>query len=141
MLTPEQVLAPHGPLDGCLPGAVTRWLAVPWQTDTASCRSGYEPQIDPYLPTFWAARVPNHVLTQESYAIVLDRSLPLEERQQAFNTRAEFFRAIDGPTKEQTLASMVESWYRLGLVEEWPGPGDEAFPASMKVETDSGLPA
>jgi hypothetical protein len=81
------------------------------------------------------------VLTQESYAIVLDFSLPLEVRQQAFNTRAEFFRDIDQPTTEQTLASMVESWYRLGLVEERPGPGDEAFPASMKVETDSGFPA
>ena len=141
VLTPAQALAPHGPLDGCLPGAVTRWLAVPWQTDSASCRSGYEPQIDPYLPTFWAARVPNHVLTQESYASVLDFSLPLEVRQQAFNTRAAFFRDIDQPTTEQTLASMVESWYRLGLVEERPGPGDEAFPASMKVETDSGFPA
>ena len=140
VLTPDQALAPHGPLDGCVPGSVTRWLAVPWQTDTASCRSGYEPQIDPYLPTFWAARVPNHVLTQESYEIVRDLSLPLEVRQQAFNTRAEFFRDIDRPTTEQTLASMVESWYRLGLVEERPGPGDDEFPAAMKVETESGFP-
>ena len=26
---------------GQLPGGITRWMAVPWQTDTASCRSGY----------------------------------------------------------------------------------------------------
>jgi hypothetical protein len=140
VLTPELALAPNGPLDGCVPGSVTRWLAVPWQADTASCRSGYEPQIDPYLPTFWAARVPNHVFTQESYQIVLDRSLPLAVRQQAFNTRAPFFRDIDQPTTEQTLASMVESWFRLGLVEERPGPGDKAFPKVMRVESDKGFP-
>lgn len=140
VLTPEQALAPKGPLDGCVPGSVTRWLAVPWQTDTASCRSGYEPEIDPYLPTFWAARVPNHVLTQESYETVIDRSLPLAIRQQAFNTRAPFFRDIDQPTTEETLASMVENWSRLGLVEERPGPVDNAFPRAMRVETERGFP-
>jgi L-Lysine epsilon oxidase N-terminal/L-lysine epsilon oxidase C-terminal domain len=139
VLTPEQALAPNGPLDGCVPGSVTRWLAVPWQTDTASCRSGYEPHIDPYLPTFWAARVPNHVFAQESYQQVLDRSLPLAVRQQAFKTRAGFFRDIDQPTTEQTLASMVENWFRLGLVEERPGPGDSSFPSAMKVETERGF--
>ncbi len=140
VLTPELALAPDGPLDGCVPGSVTRWLAVPWQTDTASCRSGYEPQIDPYLPTFWAARVPNHVFTQENYQKVLDVSLPLAVRQQAFKTRAAFFRDIDQSTTEQTLASMVESWFRLGLVEERPGPGDNAFPETMRVETERGFP-
>lgn len=140
VLTPEQALALDGPLDGCVPGSVTRWLAVPWQTDTASCRSGYEPKIDPYLPTFWAARVPNHVLTQESYQTVLDLSLPVAVRQQAFNSRAAFFRDIDRQTKEETLANMVENWFRLGLVEERPGPGDNAFPKAMRVETCTGFP-
>ena len=139
VLTPQLALAPNGPLDGCVPGSVTRWLAVPWQTDTVSCRSGYEPQIDPYLPTFWAARVPNHVLTRESYRKVLDRSLPLALRQQAFNTRAAFFRDIDQSTKEETLANMVENWSRLGLVEERPGPGDGAFPKTMQVESEGGF--
>ena len=140
VLTPEQALARNGPLDGCVPGSITRWLAVPWQTDSASCRSGYEPQIDPYLPTFWAARVPNHVLTQQSYETVRDLSLPLAVRQQAFNTRAAFFRDIDQPTNEQTLERMVENWFRLGLVEERPGPGDDAFPRAMRVESESGFP-
>lgn len=140
VLTPEQALARNGPLDGCVPGSITRWLAVPWQTDSASCRSGYEPQIDPYLPTFWAARVPNHVLTQQSYETVRDLGLPLAVRQQAFNTRAAFFRDIDQPTNEQTLERMVEKWFRLGLVEERPGPGDDAFPTAMRVESESGFP-
>jgi hypothetical protein len=39
-------------------------MAVPWQTDTASCRSGYDLSYDPYVPAFWPARVPNEVLTK-----------------------------------------------------------------------------
>jgi hypothetical protein len=79
------------------------------------------------------------VFTQESYRKVLDRSLPLAVRQQAFNTRAAFFRDIDQPTTEQTLANMVENWFRLGLVEERRGPGDNAFPKAMRVETERGF--
>ncbi|MDQ3677765.1 MAG: LodA/GoxA family CTQ-dependent oxidase [Actinomycetota bacterium] len=56
------------------PGTVSRWMAVPWQTDTASCRSGYYlgygPRFDRYVPTFWAARVPNQVLTRRNYEVV-----------------------------------------------------------------------
>ena len=66
--------------------------------------------------------------------------MPLAVRQQAFNTRAAFFRDIDQPTTEQTLASMVESWFRLGLVEERPGPGDDAFPTAMRVESETSFP-
>ena len=43
-------------------------MALPWQGDTAFCRSGYDPEYDPYIPTFWPARVPNQVLTEEDYA-------------------------------------------------------------------------
>jgi hypothetical protein len=53
-----------------VPGGISRWMAVPWQCDTASCRSGYDKADDPYVPTFWPARVPNQVLTAEDYAIV-----------------------------------------------------------------------
>ena len=141
LLTPAVAVSLHGPLTGCGPGDVTRWMAVPWQTDTASCRSGYEPAIDPFLPTFWAARVPNHVLSEASYGQVMDTALPLDQRQQAFAERAAFFRNIDGATEAETLANMVERWYRLGLVTERPGPSDGQFPTLMKVETDNDFPA
>ncbi|MFM9745580.1 LodA/GoxA family CTQ-dependent oxidase, partial [Streptomyces brasiliscabiei] len=43
----------QGPLfGGQVAGGVTRWMAVPWQTDTASCRDGYSSEYDPFLPTF-----------------------------------------------------------------------------------------
>ena len=34
-------LGPGGPLDGSGPGDVSRWMAVPWQTDTSSCLYAY----------------------------------------------------------------------------------------------------
>src|SRR3954462_5837492 len=75
---------PNGPLAGQVPGGVTRWMAVPWQTDTASCRSGYVPAYDPYVPTFWPARVPNQVLSEANYKKVMNEDVPLDERLAAF---------------------------------------------------------
>jgi hypothetical protein len=143
VLTPEVALSADGPLAGCRPGGVTRWMAVPWQADTASCRSGYQygdMPVDPYLPTFWAARVPNHVMPAENYELVLDTSRPLDARRAAFFGRAQFFRHIDRPDTTETLEQMVENWYRLGVVTEQPGPGDPAFPPVFKVETDNECP-
>jgi hypothetical protein len=143
ILTPEVALSTDGPLAGSGPGGVTRWMAVPWQADTASCRSGYQygdTPVDPYLPTFWAARVPNHVMPEQSYERVLDTSRPLDERREAFFHRAQFFRNIDAPETPATLQNMVNNWYRLGVVTEQPGPGDPAFPPLFKVETDNEFP-
>jgi hypothetical protein len=43
VLDTDLISPPNGPLlGGQLPGGITRWMAVPWQTDTASCRSGYQ---------------------------------------------------------------------------------------------------
>ena len=143
VLTPEVALSPDGPLAGNRPGSVTRWMAVPWQADTASCRSGYQygtAPVDPYLPTFWAARVPNHVMPEENYERVLDTSLPIQERREAFFDRAQFFRDIDGATTPETLQNMVDNWYRIGIVTEQPGPGGPDFPPIFKVQTDDEFP-
>jgi hypothetical protein len=51
VLTPEVALSAEGPLAGSRPGDVTRWMAVPWQTDTASCRSGYQYGPTPSIRT------------------------------------------------------------------------------------------
>ena len=32
------------------PGGLTRWMAVPWRTDTANCRSGYDKTYDAHIP-------------------------------------------------------------------------------------------
>jgi hypothetical protein len=135
-LTPSEALSASGPLVTNYAGSLTRWMAVPWQADTASCRSGYQPQIDPYLPTFWPARVPNHVLTEADYQIVMDVSRSREVRVAAFYRRLNWLRYIINDSSGQSLQRMVESWYQLGLVAERPGPLDlPELPELMKVET------
>jgi hypothetical protein len=139
ILTPAAALSVDGPLYGQTAGSVTRWMAVPWQTDTASCLSGYttgyEQRYDPYLPTFWPARVPNSVLTAEDYEIVMDSSLPLEERQEAFERRAVWLRWLD-PNHATARAEMVTVFGKLGVVEAHPGPSDGPFPDSILVESE-----
>jgi hypothetical protein len=128
------VLSVDGPLYAQGPGGLTRWMALPWQGDTAYCRSGY----DPYLPTFWPARVPNQVLTEADYAIVVDAERPREERLAAYNRRASWFRFIDdagGPIAER-MKRMVAHFAAQGILEARPGvPDDPDFPDLMLVET------
>jgi hypothetical protein len=139
-LTPAEACSFNGPLYGQFPGSITRWMAIPWQTDTASCRSGYEPQYDPYLPTFWPARVPNQVLSAESYARVMDESLPRAERLAAFNHRMDWDRTL-GVGYQQQLQAMVAHFDRQGIVELRKGiTNDPDFPPTMQVEDRGGPP-
>ncbi len=138
-LTPERTLAADGPLAGSGPGDLSRWQGTPWQSDAASCRSGYDRNISPVLPTFWPARIPNHVLREEDYLIVVDTSAPMADRQAAFDRRFDWERFVTAAQTQQTLQNMVERWGDLGLVTEQPGPTDGAFPAVMKVETHVGF--
>ncbi|MGH2943639.1 MAG: LodA/GoxA family CTQ-dependent oxidase, partial [Solirubrobacteraceae bacterium] len=142
ILTPWAVAQVDGPLYGQSPGTVTRWMAVPWHTDTASCRSGYYlgygPRYDPYVPTFWAARVPNQVLTRRNYEIVMDESRPLSERTAAFERRAFWLRWLTGGYLQQ-INDMIASFGKLGVVQALPGPGDGAFGAALLVELDVGF--
>ncbi|WP_328923749.1 LodA/GoxA family CTQ-dependent oxidase [Streptomyces sp. NBC_00190] len=141
VLTPQTALAYDGPLYAQGPGDLTRWMAVPWQTDTASCRSGYERRYDPYLPTFWPARVPNHVLAEEDYRIAVDTTRPREERLAAFARRSPWDRWLPPPYKA-TINAMVKDFGRLGLVERRPGVTDDPLlPAEMLVESEVSFPA
>ncbi|WP_322405264.1 LodA/GoxA family CTQ-dependent oxidase [Massilia luteola] len=139
-LTPSEACSFNGPLYGQFPGSVTRWMALPWQTDTASCRSGYDPQYDPYLPTFWPARVPNQVLSVENYDKVMDEELPRAERLAAFNDRMDWDRTL-GVGYQQQLQAMVSHFDRQGIVEVRKGiPDDPDFPPVMQVEDRGGQP-
>ena len=124
-----------GPLANQWPGGLTRWLAVPWQTDAASCDSGYD-KYDPYLPTFWPARVPNQVLTAKNYKMVMDKSLEPEARLAAFAQRADWMRPL-GSSYPDVINNMVTMFGAMGVIEQRPGPGDPAFPVLMEVESDS----
>ena len=135
VLGADLINLPNGPLlGGQLPGGITRWMAVPWQTDTASCRSGYLKSYDPYLPTFWPARVPNQVLTQEDYEIVLDSKQPLADRLAAFARRASWLRPLGSKSYTDQINSMIAHFDHMGVVEPRPGPTSGPFPTMVEVE-------
>jgi hypothetical protein len=134
VLTSDSVTIPNGPLCAQEPGSITRWMAVPWQTDTASCRSGYSTAYDPYVPTFWPARVPNQVLTRENYEVVMDESRSPEERAAAFANRAAWIEPLGADSYTSQINNMVRAFDHLGVVEVLPGPADGAFPAVIEVE-------
>jgi len=132
-LSPDMIAATY-PFLGQVPGGITRWMAVPWQTDTASCRSGYIKAYDPYVPTFWPARVPNQVLTEKEYAIVIDSNQPLADRLAAFAKRAAWTRPLGSKSYLAQINNMIDHFGDMGVVEHRPGPNDQHFPSSMQVE-------
>ena len=117
------------------PGGLTRWLAVPWQADTASCESGFG-GYDPSLPAFWPAHVPNQVLIADNYAIVMNSSLSDDERLAAFAHRDRWMRPIEGGTGNSKMNEMVTQFGEMGIIEQRPGPPDLPLPEFMEVESD-----
>lgn len=134
-LIQDTLTLPSGPLGPQVPGGITRWMALPWQTDTASCRSGYLKTYDPYLPTFWPARVPNQVLTSENYDVVMDEQRPLGERLAAFANRAAWTRPLGAKSYTDQINNMIRDYGKMGVVEVREGPKDDQhFPPMMEVE-------
>ena len=117
------------------PGDLTRYMAVPWQTDTASCRSGYDPDFDPYLPTFWPARVPNTVLAEADYQVVMDTTQDQQTRLDAYNRRVVWYRTL-GINYLDQIDNMVKHYGDLGVIGYAPGPDDlPDVPATLYVES------
>jgi L-Lysine epsilon oxidase N-terminal/L-lysine epsilon oxidase C-terminal domain len=134
-ISPDMVSA-LPPFAGQPPGGITRWMALPWQTDTASCRSGYGRLYGPYLPTFWPARVPNQVLSLASYQTVMKTDIDLETRMAAFAQRADWLASIKkaGGYVEQ-INSYLADISRVSIIETRAGPKDDPnFPSLMEVE-------
>ncbi|MFC9330323.1 LodA/GoxA family CTQ-dependent oxidase [Kitasatospora sp. NPDC057015] len=146
LLTPEIALSVHGPLYAQGPGDLTRWMAAPWQTDTAGCRSGYEladnvnARYSPYLPTFWPAQVPNQVLKETDFVLV-NAPGDDEARADAFERRAVWLRGLTATDKIKQLQQMTETWWKFGIVEERSyDVGDERFPRTILVESTPAAP-
>jgi hypothetical protein len=123
-LNQQEALSPTGPLHAQGPGDLTRWMGLPWQADTAYCRSGYDLSYDPFIPTFWPARVPNQVLTQAAYKIAVDSSKNPEERLAAFLTRRySWVEPLHGTTAGQ-MEQMVRIFGDMALLEAQKGSTD-----------------
>jgi len=139
ILTTAIVTSAGGPLTASSPGDLTRWMAVPWHTDTASCQAGYTAAYEPFLPTFWPARVPNHVLREHEYQHLIDKNLPTEERLLAFQTRMSWPRSLP-PVYLDTIRAMVDHFDQLGVVERRDGPADlPEIPPDVYVEAEIGF--
>ena len=134
VLTPEIVLRHGGPLYAQGAGDLTRWMGIPWQADTGFCRSGYDAEYDPYLPTFWPANVPNQILTEESYQIVTGGGSD-EDKLKAFYSRDNWLRALPETTIEAMLY-MVDNFAKMGIIELRKGLEDNPdIPSKIFVES------
>lgn len=150
VLAATRALGVDGPLHRSGPGDITRWMAVPWQTDTASCGSQVPNSTQaslplpglPDLPTFWPARVPNAVLTEQAYRKVMDGMLAPAARHTAFDARVQWSRHL--PPFQQypaRISQAITSWSRVGIVTRKDGPGhDSSFPSAMHVEMENSFP-
>jgi hypothetical protein len=129
VLTPDVCIGPNGPLTASGPGTLTRWLGVPWQTDEASCLSGYDNSAYLPVPSFWAARVPNQVLSQNAFDQSTDSRLSYVQRLKNFSYRQFWLRDIQGSSYQYRINAMVAEWSLLGIIAEQPLPkGDWAEP-------------
>lgn len=124
-LSSDAALQIGGPLYEQGPGDLTRWMALPWQGDTAYCRSGYESSFDPYVPTYWPARVPNQVLALKDYEILCNTNQTKEKRLAALHNREAWMRTVPQklPAPKQ-MEYMVEHFEKMGIVEAKPRPAD-----------------
>ncbi|HEX8116444.1 MAG TPA: hypothetical protein VF521_04175, partial [Pyrinomonadaceae bacterium] len=99
---------------------------------------GYELGTYLPLPSFWAARVPNQVLSEHSYTRVLDENLPLPQRMKHLFYRADWLRFFDQDYQTRINAN-VEHWYKLGIIAAREGSADHAdrgLPERLWVETE-----
>jgi hypothetical protein len=149
VLNSKIALAKGGPLDGSSPGDITRWMAVPWQTDTSSCLSGYVGIMGEYIPTFWPARVPNDVLAEEDYQVVMQKSGSVHDKVAAFTERKKWLRGVvyeygyppvNVSPYTKGINEFINAWHKVGIVVEKEGPATKELPDKIWVETGRSIP-
>ncbi len=140
VLTPDLCLGPDGPLNASGPGTLTRWMGVPWQTDEASCLNGYDPSSYLPVPSFWAARVPNEVLSRHAFDQATHADLPYAQRFRQLSYRQNWLRDIEGSSYQQRINNMIKNWSLLGIIAEQPVPGEPRDRAAA-TEAEPGFPA
>ena len=151
----EIALSKGGPLDGSSPGDVTKWMAVPWQSDTSSCLSAYRQFSGEYLPTFWPARVPNDVLTEQDYKTISSGGGSTEKKIQAFapggrkkwlrgfifNSQGQFIGGSSIQDRIKGVTRFTHHWGKIGiLVKKRLKANHKLFPRHVWVETGRQMP-
>ena len=120
-LTPEVATAANGPFSVNGPGSLTRWMGVPWQTDEASCLSGYTVSTYLPLPSFWAARVPNQVLAEDGFLRMQAGNVGVAQRLKHLDYRQDWLRDIEADHLKR-LTNMVDEWHELGIITKQEKP-------------------
>ena len=115
VLTHEIAMSHNGPCAVNGPGSLTRWMGVPWQTDEASCLSGYTVSYYLPLPSFWAARVPNQVFSEEGYLRIQAGNVNVAQRLKHLGYRQDWLRDIEADHLDR-LKNMVKEWHELGII-------------------------
>lgn len=138
LLSPAIALSDQGPIAFNGPGSLTRWLGVPWQTDEASCLSGYDTTTYLPLPSFWSVRVPNQVMSQEAFNRLSDKNIPLGQRLKHLSYRQDWLREF-GSQYLTKINKMITEWHDLGIVTETPLTETEAM-LPNKVWKETGVP-
>ncbi len=137
-LQPTPVFGPGSCLDGSRAGDLSKWMAVPWQTDTSSCNAGYDASYDEFLPTFWPARVPNQVLTQETFQEMQATPRDRKRLEALFLDRADWSRIL-GPSSgghyQTHINNMVTMFGELGILERHKVAFGASFPSEFLVES------
>ena len=73
------------------------------------------------MPTFWPARVPNQVLTQADYDIVMNEEASMAERLVAFARRASWLRPLGSSSYTDQINNMIAHFDHMGVVETRAG--------------------
>ena len=92
------------------------------------------------LPSFWAARVPNHVLSEQAFTRVSDNTVPDHQKLKHFDYRQDWLRDF-GTQYVPKINRMVKRWHELGIIVAHPLPGEsKLFPQQLWVESDRKIP-
>ena len=143
VLMPEVAVSSDGPIGGSSPGDISRWMVLPWQVDTASCGAGYEPQVNPFFPTFWPARVPNQVLPEMHYRQALDPKASEIQRLKQFSLRLDWLRDLLYLTQTgqiEKINQFLADWSKVGIITRREVPeGNSLLPPVVHVELQNEL--
>ena len=78
--------------------------------------SGYDLTLYLPLPSFWAARVPNQVLSEDSYErSVKAGELNIAQRLKHFDYRQDWLRDL-GSVYQTKINHMISEWHELGII-------------------------
>ena len=139
-LSPELCLSDKGPLTLAEAGSLTRWMGVPWQTDEASCNSDadYSPSSYLSMPSFWGPRVPDQVLSSQSYGRLIDPAVSDLQALKYYGYREDWLRDVRGRGYAERINNMVGEWWMLGMAMPRDLPErlqKLGLPATVHVET------